>query len=111
MGLSGGPDEITIYAKQLAWHVNWDYLLTVITLIMKSVLGPSKPHGASSWNKGVHTPTHPLSCWRRVGKGADPWPLYGRDRSRTTVETCESVTGIKQLMGVPPWMATVMMER
>lgn len=105
MALSGGLDEVTVYAKQLAWHGNWDFINSHHTVNKASPAEHLPGTGCA------HSPAHPLSCWGRVGKGAGPWPLYGQDRPRTTVETCESVTGIKQLMGVPPWMATVMMER
>lgn len=50
----------------------------------------------------AYTPAHPLSGLGRMGKGADLQPLYGQDGPRTRVETCESATGIKQLMGVCP---------
>lgn len=50
------------------------------------------------------TPARPLCCSGCVGKGADPPPLYGQDGPRSAAETCESVTGIEQLMGVPPWL-------
>lgn len=50
----------------------------------------------------AHTPARPLCRSGHTGKGADRRPPHGQDGPRTAVETCESVTGIKQLMGVPP---------
>lgn len=43
-----------------------DCLLTVITLIMRPVLRPSKPHRAPSWNKGARQHPHAHSAARGV---------------------------------------------
>lgn len=90
-----------MHAKQLAWHGSWDCLLTVITLMTRSVLGPSKPPKLLPGTMMCISPTGPVFLLGCMGKGADPRPLYGQEGLRTTVETSESVTGIKQLMGVP----------
>lgn len=62
------------------------------------------PQGTFLEQGRAYIPVHPLCRLGCVGKGADPPPLYGQDGPRAAAETCESVTGIKQLMGVPPWL-------